>query len=117
MDGGELAGKLFGACVTIIGIGMAALPAGILASGLADQLRRKREALADLYRQALVSGEIDANEKKELEELRKRLGLSRSLAAEIFAEIHDTSPQSSLNFCPHCGLTLPKPPSSQAPHP
>jgi len=35
-------GKLFGAVVTVVGIGMVALPAGILASAFSDRLRRRR---------------------------------------------------------------------------
>ena len=35
-------GKLFGAIITIIGIGTVALPSGILASGFSDQLKRRK---------------------------------------------------------------------------
>jgi voltage-gated potassium channel len=35
-------GKLFGTVIAILGIGMFALPAGILASGFAEELRRRR---------------------------------------------------------------------------
>lgn len=99
-------GKFFGACVTIIGIGMAALPAGILASGLADQLRRKREQLSEQYRQALEDGIIDADEERELEELRKTLGLSKQLAAEVLSNMaaHRSKPQ--IQHCPYCGGDL-----------
>lgn len=40
-----VAEKFFGACVTIVGIGMAALPAGIIASGLNDQIHRRKKVL------------------------------------------------------------------------
>ncbi|MCL6471796.1 MAG: ion transporter [Firmicutes bacterium] len=36
-------GKIFGAIVAILGIGMFALPAGILASGFSEEIRRKQE--------------------------------------------------------------------------
>lgn len=99
-------GKFFGACVTVIGIGMAALPAGILASGLADQLRRKREQLTEQYRQALEDGVIDAEEEKELEELRKTLGLSKLLADEVLANMAAHGPSARLRHCPQCGADL-----------
>ena len=35
-------GKFFGGCITIIGVGMVALPAGIIASGFADRLQQRR---------------------------------------------------------------------------
>ncbi len=99
-------GKLFGALVTIIGIGMAALPAGILASGLADQLRRKREALAEQYRLALQDGKVDAEEKEALEEFRKSLGLSKALASEVLDKMRKRGPDVGQRFCPHCGSEL-----------
>ena len=99
-------GKLFGAGVTIIGIGMAALPAGILASGLADQLRRKREALSQQYRRALEDGTIDAAEHAALEAFRKDLGLSRALADEILHSVQDGPHRSRARHCPHCGKAL-----------
>ena len=99
-------GKLFGACVTVIGIGMAALPAGILASGLADQLRRKREALAEQYRHALEDGVIDADEEAALESLRKDLGLSKTLANEVLSDLHRKKASVNARRCPHCGGTL-----------
>ena len=100
------AGKFFGACVTIIGIGMAALPAGILASGLADQLRRKRQALSEQYRQALEDGEIDAEEEQQLTELRTRLGLSKLLAAEVLNDVRSGDQKGSKNYCSKCGEYL-----------
>ena len=38
-------GKIFGALITIIGIGTVALPSGILASGFSDQLKKKKKYL------------------------------------------------------------------------
>ncbi len=35
-------GKFFGGCITIIGVGMVALPAGIIASGFSEHLRQRR---------------------------------------------------------------------------
>jgi len=98
-------GKIFGACVTIIGIGMAALPAGILANGLADQLRRKRAMLTEVYRAALVDGDIDATEAEDLESLRKELGLSKILAEEIARSFIDGE-KSKKGICPRCGYAL-----------
>ena len=36
------AGKIIGAIITILGVGLAALPAGILATGLANELAQRR---------------------------------------------------------------------------
>ncbi len=99
-------GKLFGACVTVIGIGMAALPAGILASGLADHLRRRREVLGWEFRQALEDGVIDEEEEEELERLRKNLGLSRNAAQDIRAQMQKDRASPHPRFCPRCGEAL-----------
>lgn len=99
-------GQIFGALVTVIGVGMAALPAGILASGLADQLRRRREELKDQFRSALEDGVIDEAEESELEELRKTLGLSQKVAEEVRREMHRNKAGETEIRCPSCGTTI-----------
>ena len=109
-----VAGKVFGACVMVIGIGMAALPAGILASGMADQMRRKREALATGYSLALEDGEIDEHEANALRVLQVELGLSDEAADEVLAQVRKTRddargpapPRADAPLCPHCGQPL-----------
>ncbi|VAV90007.1 Potassium voltage-gated channel subfamily KQT; possible potassium channel, VIC family [hydrothermal vent metagenome] len=103
------AGKLFGALVAIVGIGMAALPAGILASGMADRLRRTRNELADRFRAALADGVIDAAEEEELEAARRELGLSKRVADEIRNQMLHDSKATTLKHCPHCGELLHRP--------
>ena len=41
-------GKIFGGFITIIGVGMVALPAGIIASGFSERLREQRTSYDDL---------------------------------------------------------------------
>jgi len=96
-------GKLFGAMVTVIGVGMAALPAGILASGLADQLRTNRERLSNQLRKALEDGVIDEEEESELEEFRKELGLSLRIALEVRDEVQRKRLANENTLCVHCG--------------
>jgi len=96
-------GQIFGSLVAVVGIGMAALPAGILSSGLTAQLRRNRDALSNQLRHALEDGVIDADEETELEELRKELGLSKRIADEIRTEVHDKRLEHIGAHCVHCG--------------
>lgn len=96
-------GKVFGSVIAIIGIVMAALPAGILASSLADHLRRRRKQLAAQFRRALEDGMIDPEEEAALEELRKELGLSIRLADEIRQQAHDKRLEYVGVHCAHCG--------------
>ncbi|WP_217359666.1 ion transporter [Ruegeria arenilitoris] len=103
-----VAGKVFGAAITVIGIGMAALPAGIIASGLNDQLHRRRARLEREFRAALEDGGICEDEEKEIETLRKQLGLSHRAANHIREHIHSET-QSETGRCKTCGQSLPIP--------
>ncbi len=100
------AGQIFGSLVGVVGIGMAALPAGILASGMADLLRRRRAALTKQLRIALEDGVIDADEEQELEAMRRELGLSKRIAEEIRADVQRTGSDNLVGQCPHCGRNL-----------
>lgn len=100
-------GKVFGAVITIIGIGMAALPAGIIASGLNEQIHRRRSSLRREFRKALEDGMICEKDKQQIENLRKQLGLSRSTADDIRERVQ-TETESKMNLparCRHCGKT------------
>ena len=100
-----VAGKLFGALITVVGIGMAALPAGIIASGLNDQLHRRRDSLEKEFRKALEDGNICDAEEVEIEALRKRLGISRRAAKHI-RERALAEMQSRPERCRHCGQPI-----------
>ncbi|PWE33835.1 Ion transport protein [Maritimibacter sp. 55A14] len=104
------AGRVFGGLVAVVGIGIAALPAGILASGLADRLRRSREELAEQFRTALQDGVIDTEDERELEELRQKLGLNARIAHEIRRDVLRHRQWLEASRCPHCGKPLRKPP-------
>ncbi|SHG90525.1 voltage-gated potassium channel [Cognatiyoonia sediminum] len=100
-----IAGKIFGAIITVLGIGMAALPAGILASGLNDQLHRRRSSMQAEFRRALEDGFICDAEEVEIEDLRKSLGLSYRAALQIRSEV-EAEVQARLHLCPSCGRSL-----------
>lgn len=103
-----VAGKIFGAIVTVLGIGMAALPAGILASGLNDQLHRRRSSMQAEFRHALEDGFICVAEEVEIEELRKSLGLSHRAAQQIRREV-EAEVHARIKQCPSCGRSLSDP--------
>ena len=96
-------GKFFGALVTIIGVAMAAIPAGILASGMAHQLEHSRDRLRRQLREALEDGVIDSDEQNELEQLRKSLGISRAQAQNIREEYEHQRQYREIVRCPECG--------------
>ena len=77
------AGQILGSLVTIVGIGMVALPSGILASAFSEQMRRKRESLQLAIDDALIDGDIDENERKAIEDLGGSLGLSEDQIGDL----------------------------------
>jgi voltage-gated potassium channel len=77
------AGKILGSLVTIVGIGMVALPSGILASAFSEQMRRKRESLQLAIDDALIDGMIDETEKKAIKELGDSIGLSEEQIGDL----------------------------------
>ena len=97
-----IGGKIFGAGVMILGVGMVALPTAILASTFADEIRRRRETFASIAGSALDDGALTREEREELEALRDRLGMSDEDASEILNYLSATRERSS-RVCPHCG--------------
>lgn len=69
-------GKIFGIVIMIIGIGMVALPAGILASAFSEELRQRRIEYQDLAATVLEDGQITPQERQVMEATRIRLGLT-----------------------------------------
>ncbi|MBT8145696.1 MAG: ion transporter [Gammaproteobacteria bacterium] len=97
-------GKMFGALITVLGLGMVALPTGILASAYTEQLRRRSERYRRQADHALQDGILSELELHELEELRKTLGLDKNIAREILGyEKKNSDAPESEHCCPHCG--------------
>jgi voltage-gated potassium channel len=94
-------GRVFGALITVLGLGMVALPTGILASAYTEQLRRRSERYRRSADRALEDGELSEEEVAELEALRKDLGLDKEVAEEILS--WKRAHHRSVAFCPHCG--------------
>lgn len=98
-------GKIFGALITVVGVGMVALPTGILASGFAQQLNHRSEQYEYKATEALDDGVLSNSEKHDLEDLRVELVLGKHTASQIL----DTKMvQSALQtkpgrYCSHCG--------------
>lgn len=115
-------GKIFGGFITVLGVGMAALPAGIIASGLADHLHRRRDHLRNQFRLALEDGKIDLEEGRQIERLRRELGISRDIAHAILSEVRLRQVPHREGHCPACGHVFDTsrasaPPSADLPHP
>lgn len=95
-------GRVLGGFTAVIGVGLVALPAGVLASGFSEQMRMRREEYQQRVERALLDGRITRRERRSLEDLRHELGLSHEDAARI---LHDAARHRHA-ACPHCGVPL-----------
>lgn len=98
-------GKVFGAIIGVISVGMVALPTGILASGFNQALHQRKQEYSELINTVLDDGMITDMENEHLHEVREKLGLSDSEAAAILNNARHQlrrRPQ----VCPHCGKSF-----------
>jgi voltage-gated potassium channel len=96
-------GKLIGGVIAVIGLGMVALPAGLLAAGFSEQLHQRKRAFEDEVHRMLSDGVLSAEESDRLESVRDRLGLTDQQAAEVMGLI---GRRQGTVRCPHCGHDL-----------
>ena len=104
-----IAGRLLGVFITVLGVGMAALPAGIIASGFTSELARRRERYEMTAKKILMDGDIDSDDRKRLADKREELGLAADDARQLLNKAAlDTmvSPQPQGTVCPHCGKSI-----------
>ena len=95
-------GKFFGGTITLLGMGMVALPAGILASSFSEQAHQRRETFRLKVKQVLADGKITQREIAELEQLRHSLDLERSEAQMMFKMMDERTTKKASTACPHC---------------
>jgi voltage-gated potassium channel len=96
-------GKLLGALIGVIGIGMVALPAGLLAAGFSQLLHERRQEFEAAVDRILAHGFISAAEGDQLKTLRDELGLTDHQAAVITRLV---AHRHSGVRCPHCGRVI-----------
>ena len=107
-------GRILGAFITILGVGIAALPAGILASGLANELNQRNQRLEQEFREALQAKGLDLlHDQVEIERIRKKVGLPKEQTREIIIQLvreklleDQQQEKKKYHYCPHCGEKL-----------
>jgi voltage-gated potassium channel len=95
-------GKLLGGLTAVLGVGMIALPAGIMASGFTEYMRLRREEFADDVEKFASGGELTTRQRRRLEAARLTLGLTVDEAAHI---LHHARKGKGIR-CPHCGRPI-----------
>ena len=95
-------GRILTVILALVGIGIFAIPAGLLASAFTDQLRIDREAFRQLLQQAYADGVLNLKEKENIVAEAERLHLSDTefnlLLAEAKAEFEKTLAEKELSF-------------------
>jgi voltage-gated potassium channel len=94
-------GKLFGAMITLISMGMVAIPTGLLASSFSEQMRKRRQSFEDAVHKQINNGLLTPTQYTHLDSLRGKLGLTKIEANKII-KIQLTA-RNSQRFCKHCG--------------
>ena len=100
------AGKLFSGIMIILGIAIAALPAAILASGIINELKRRRESFRLEMVRAMENGFLDFGGLRYLEKVRIHIGISRAEARLVFEEVKQENRLQTQTRCPHCAQSL-----------
>ena len=99
-------GKIFGGLIGLLGIGMIAMPAAIMASGFAENVRSRKQEYNLHVQRYLIDGVLDDGERQELEELRKELGLDSDEALQLLHTKLQQARRAVPKSCPHCGESL-----------
>ncbi len=97
-------GKVFGLVITVAGVGMVALPAGILASGFSQELLKRRTEYQLKVKESLADGSISRSDLRELRSKALELGISQEDARMLLQSETTSKPISSR--CPHCGKDI-----------
>ncbi len=98
-------GRFFGGVITVVSMGMVAIPTGLLASSFSDQLRQRRVQFAAEVAACLVDGKLCDDDKVRIERLRTELGLSRTEAEKAVRK--QLNAIKNHQYCCHCGEKLP----------
>ena len=117
-------GKVLASIISIISIGIVALPAGLLASGFSEAIRQRRESYEKLLEDVLEDGVITSAEQQVLKDKQEMLGLKpedvevlldnnlhkqkeKEIDRNLGAEIIDNEVNSDLaSHCPQCGKII-----------
>ncbi len=99
-------GKFLGGIIAVSGITMAALPAGIMASGFSAEINRRRERFQIEVYKCMEDSIISKDEYKKLNDIRYELGLSHRDARLIIDEISQATRFETISQCPHCHNTF-----------
>ena len=103
------AGKVLGGVIGLLGIGMIALPAAIMASGFAENIRSRKRRYNRFAKRFLKDGVLDDAERRQLERLRRELGIESKEAVQLLRAIQQEARHAAPKKCAKCGATMGQP--------
>lgn len=102
-------GKALGMVITILGVGIAALPAGIIASGFTAEMQNRRDEFrAKVITSLADDGSLSHDELRKLEHLRIELGISVKESKSLI-RLSTIGQSAAFKHCPYCGENLQHP--------
>jgi voltage-gated potassium channel len=93
-------GKVIATIIMLIGVGLVALPAGMLAARFGEELRERKENLDNKIKGALNDGFISQEEYQELAKLADKLEIDQEDFQRSIAQLKHGNHRDK---CPHCG--------------
>ncbi len=93
-------GRMFAGLVSLVGIAMISLPAGIMAAGFSTEVRRRSKTYARAVELFTRDGGLSDRERQELRDLQNELGIDDD---EARALIRRAKRRAASSRCPHCG--------------
>ena len=99
-------GQIMAAVIMILGVGIVALPAGMLAARFSSELHERERTLLARAESFAEDGDITPSELQKLDNLRAELSLPRDDLDRV-EDLVDIGDASDSNTCPACGQPLP----------
>jgi voltage-gated potassium channel len=93
-------GRILASVIMLLGVGLVALPAGILAAKFSEELKARKDLLSNQLNIALADGVIDESEHEELIEMRNELRLPEKVLDRM---LYIRAGATGSITCPHCG--------------
>ncbi len=97
-----VAGRMIGVVIMILGIGLVALPGGMLASRFSEELHHRREEYRRRVDLALQDGQLDNDELVSLKAAQREYILTDQSANQIVSE----ESKRRTHVCQTCGKTV-----------
>ena len=97
-------GRLLATLIMLLGVGLVALPAGMLAARFGEELQSRKDRMRAKVLHALHDGYVSQSERYELDKLAGELGFSQD-ALDRLIDLQQTYRQ-GITECPHCGHTI-----------